>query len=454
MPPSRSPATFPLRALCVALAAVAALVAAGLTTLVPAVAADGLLSQGRPATASSVEGTGYSAGAAVDGSTTTRWSSAVADPQWLRVDLGAPAAISRVVLIWENAYATAFRIQTSNDGTSWTDAYATTTGTGGAQTIDLTATGRHVRMYGTSRGTGYGYSLWEMRVYGTGGSPATPRPSPTYTDEVTHHEFQANCSWTANRPDDPIVYPGLPGASHMHTFVGNRTTHAGSTAASLLGGGTSCTNPHDRSAYWFPSFYKGDQLIQPTGDQVIYYKSGILEYWRVQPFPQGLRFVVGSPYASLEEFRDAPGAVEGFECGDLSRSWDIPRSCAAGTQVNVRYQAPSCWDGVNLDSADHKSHMAYPDGGYCPAGHPVAVPMLEFKIAFPADGDLSQARLSSGRGYTWHYDFFNAWDDPAILDALVTHCINGGLQCNPRGYDLYKPHRGAALTEDFQLPRP
>ena len=269
---------------------------------------------------------------------------------------------------------------------------------------------------------------------------------------MTHHEFQANCSLTANRPDDPIVYPGLPGASHMHTFVGNRTTNASSTASSLLGGGTSCTNPHDRSAYWFPSFYKGTQLVEPTGNQVIYYKSGILNYWEVQPFPQALRFVVGSPTATLAEFRDSPGTVEGFECGDISRSWDIPTSCVAGSQVNVRYQSPSCWDGVNLDSPNHKSHMSYPVGGYCPATHPVAVPMLEFKIAFPASGDLSQARLASGRGYTWHYDFFNAWDNPAILDALVTHCINGGLQCNPRGYDLYKPHRGAALTENFELP--
>ncbi|WP_237109667.1 DUF1996 domain-containing protein, partial [Nonomuraea sp. MG754425] len=319
-------------------------------------------------------------------------------------------------------------------------------------TIDLTATGRYIRMHGTTRATGYGYSLWEFQVYGTGGATSTPRPRPTFTDEVTHHEFQANCSMTANRPDDPIVFPGLPGASHMHTFIGNRTTDAASTSGSLLAGATSCTNPHDRSAYWFPSFYKGDQLIAPTGNQVVYYKSGILEYWRVQPFPQGLRFVVGSPTATLAEFRDSPGAVEGFECGDLSHSWDIPASCPAGTQVNVRYQAPSCWDGVRLDSPDHKAHMAYPAGGYCPASHPVAVPMLEFKIAFPADGDLSQARLSSGRGYSWHYDFFNAWDNLAILDALVTHCINGGLQCDPRGYDLYKPHRGAALTPDFQLP--
>ncbi|MFI7055441.1 DUF1996 domain-containing protein [Streptosporangium canum] len=452
MHPSRSPGRFRPGLVAATLAALIALVAAGLTIITPAAAAATPLSQGRPASASSVEGGGYGAGAAFDGNGGTRWASAYSDPQWLQVDLGATAAISQVVLDWEGAYGRAFKIQTSADGTSWTDIYSTTTGTGGDQTLDVSGSGRYVRMYGTTRSGGYGYSLWEFKVYGTGGTGSTPAPSPTFTDAVTHHEFQANCSWTADRPDDPIVYPGLPGASHMHTFVGNKTTNAGSTASSLLGGGTSCTNPHDRSAYWFPSFYKGSQLIQPTGNQVVYYKSGILEYWRVQSFPQGLRFVVGSPTATLEQFRDSPGTVEGFECGDISHSWDIPASCPAGSQVNVRYQSPSCWDGVHLDSADHKSHMAYPVNGYCSAGHPVPVPMLEFKIAFPASGDLSQARLASGRGYSWHYDFFNAWDNPAILNALVTHCINGGLQCNPRGYDLYKPHRGAALTENFELP--
>jgi hypothetical protein len=436
-----------------AVTAVIALIAAGLTAVSPASAADVPLSQDRPATASSTEGAGYAAGAAFDGDRTgTRWSSAASDPQWLQVDLGATATISQVVLTWETAYATAYRIQVSGDGSTWTDVYSTTTGTGGTETLNVSGTGRYVRMYGTTRATGYGYSLWEFQVYGTGGDGSEPVPSPTFTDQVTHHEFQADCSVTAVRPDDPIVFPGQPGASHVHTFAGNTTTDAFSTPASLLAGGTSCTNPHDRSAYWFPSFYVGDQLIRPIGNQVIYYKSGILEYWRVRPFPRGLRFVAGSPMSTLEEFRDSPGAVEGFECGDSSHNWDIPQSCVAGSQVNVRFQAPSCWDGVHLDSADHKSHMAYPVGGYCPPSHPVAVPMLEFKIAFPASGDLSQARLASGRGYSWHYDFFEAWDDPAILAALVTHCINGGLQCDPRGYDQYKPHRGAALTEDFELP--
>ncbi len=126
-----------------------------------------LLSQGHPATASSVQGAGYPAANAVDGNTATRWSSAFSDPQWLQVDLGATHTISQVVLNWEAAYGKAFQIQTSNDGTTWTTTYSTTTGTGGIQTLPVTGTGRYVRMYGTQRATGYGYSLWEFQIYGS-----------------------------------------------------------------------------------------------------------------------------------------------------------------------------------------------------------------------------------------------------------------------------------------------
>jgi hypothetical protein len=102
-------------------------------------------------------------------------------------------------------------------------------------------------------------------------------------DLVTHHEFQANCSVTTHLPDDPIVFPGLPGASHMHTFLGNQSTKASSTNDSLKAGQTNCRTPDDKSAYWFPL---------------------------------GIRFVVGSPAATQEQFRTIPGAVEGWECGD------------------------------------------------------------------------------------------------------------------------------------------
>ncbi|MEU8612800.1 discoidin domain-containing protein, partial [Actinoplanes sp. NPDC048791] len=91
-------------------------------------AADSLLSQGRPATASSQEGADVAAALAVDGNAGTRWSSQFSDPQWLRVDLGTTATISQVVLQWEGAYAKAYKIQTSADGTTWTDIHSTTTG--------------------------------------------------------------------------------------------------------------------------------------------------------------------------------------------------------------------------------------------------------------------------------------------------------------------------------------
>ena len=146
-----------------------------------------LLSQGRPATSSSVESAALGAAAALDGDSTTRWGSREgSDPQWLQVDLGTPHGITHVVLSWEAAYATAYQIQTSIDGSTWQTLYTTSAGNGGSDDLTgLSGTGRYVRMYGTGRGTQYGYSLWEFRVYGTGTvaspSPTRPTPSPSAT---------------------------------------------------------------------------------------------------------------------------------------------------------------------------------------------------------------------------------------------------------------------------------
>ncbi|MEU4565239.1 discoidin domain-containing protein [Micromonospora sp. NPDC023956] len=152
-------------------ALVAALTPTALTP--PVQAAPVLLSQGRPATASSTENAGTPAGAAVDGDTGTRWSSAAGDPQWLQVDLGSRATLSQVTLVWEAAHARAFQIQTSDDGSTWTTVWSTAAGTGGTQTLTVSGSGRYVRMYGTVRATGYGYSLWEFRIYGETGTAPT-----------------------------------------------------------------------------------------------------------------------------------------------------------------------------------------------------------------------------------------------------------------------------------------
>ncbi|HUN36132.1 MAG TPA: glycoside hydrolase family 3 C-terminal domain-containing protein, partial [Trebonia sp.] len=125
------------------------------------------LAMDQPTTASSVQsGTDYTAYYATDGDPGTRWSSAPSDPQWLEVDLGAAQQICSVGIEWEAAYATAFSVQVSNDNATWTTVYSTTTGAGGNQTFPISTTARYVRMYGTARGTQFGYSIFEFDVYG------------------------------------------------------------------------------------------------------------------------------------------------------------------------------------------------------------------------------------------------------------------------------------------------
>jgi beta-glucosidase-like glycosyl hydrolase len=195
----------------------------------PAQAAGTLLSQGKPTTASTIENAGTPAAAATDGDPGTRWSSAFSDPQWVQVDLGATASIDRVVLTWEAAYATAFQIQTSADASNWTPIHSTTAGTGGTQTLDVTGSGRYVRLLGTARGTGWGYSLWEFQVYGT--PSAVSGPPISQFKQVTASSWEggnapaaaldgrASTRWSSQFSDPQWLRVDLGGAATITQVV-------------------------------------------------------------------------------------------------------------------------------------------------------------------------------------------------------------------------------------------
>jgi len=125
-----------------------------------------LLSQGRPAVASSVQAP-FVAANAVDGNTGTRWGSNFNNNEWIYVDLGATYNLSRVVLNWEAAYASGYQIQVSANTTTWTSIFTTTTGNGGIDDLAVTGTGRYVRVLCTVRATQFGCSLFEFQVFGT-----------------------------------------------------------------------------------------------------------------------------------------------------------------------------------------------------------------------------------------------------------------------------------------------
>jgi hypothetical protein len=389
----------------------------------PAAAADPPVSQGKPATASPVESTAFPASAAVDGNPATRWSSGFADPQWLRVDLGTTTSIAQVVVNWEAAYAADYTIQTSANGTTWTTIHTVVGGTGGNQTFNVSGSGRYVRLHSTRRATQWGTSVFEFQVFST-----APPTGPI----VRVAEFLADCPFTHRLPDDPIVFPGLPGASHMHSFFGNTTTNAHSTVATLLAGGTNCNPVTDLSSYWVPTLYAGGVAVEPTGTTFYYLGEGVRDdvIARIQPLPLGLRIVAGNARAT------APDAttISRWSClhaGHVPPGKDFV-NCPAGTMLESYLDFPQCWNGRDLDSADHKSHMAYPVNGDCPATHPVPLPKLRQVLRYPVTGDPSRFRLSSGAGFTMHADFFNAWPE-AEMAQRVRDCIRPIIKCGANG---------------------
>ncbi len=140
--------------------------------------ADINLALNKPVTASSSESSVQAPHYAVDGNGDSRWASEHSDNQWIAVDLGQVYAISRIRLNWEYAHGREYRLQVSSDGAQWTTIHSEANSDGGIDDIHVTGQGRYVRMQGVKRATPWGYSLWELEVYGTQPAAAPPAPLP------------------------------------------------------------------------------------------------------------------------------------------------------------------------------------------------------------------------------------------------------------------------------------
>ncbi|WDZ86622.1 DUF1996 domain-containing protein [Micromonospora cathayae] len=253
---------------------------------------------------------------------------------------------------------------------------------------------------------------------------------------VRGSEFRADCTSKGRALDDPIVRWGQAGASHMHEFFGNRTTDAYSTLQSLDNGTTTCNPSADLSAYWVPTLYQNGVAKAP--EHVTVYYQGLTDRLNVKPHPRGLKIVVGNALATSPDQNPAAR----WSCRGYPQSSPDFLSCPAGSKLETYLDFPTCWDGKNLDSPDHKSHMAFGIGGvggYCPASHPVPVPRLELLITYPVTGgglSLGGTRngvnVTNAPGYTFHGDFFNAWNE-AELKRRVDGCIVAGYICGNDG---------------------
>ena len=262
------------------------------------------------------------------------------------------------------------------------------------------------------------------------------------------------------KSDDPIVYPGQPGKSHLHQFFGNDTTDANSTYASLRAAGNStCMSPLNRSAYWMPAVLNGlGKVVRPDYVTIYYKRRPLTDPIVSDPnhpqyqgqgikLPNGLRFIFGRDMLNLA----APqtGAMS-FACdgptAPTGKSWknfeDAQAECSVGNRIGARINAPDCWDGKSLDSPDHRSHVSYGsygDWGYykCPTTHPYVIPAFTMAAWFTQAAGETYSLVSDDmdtspghkRGDTFHADFFMAWD-PVVHDMWEKNCIDKMLNCS------------------------
>lgn len=239
--------------------------------------------------------------------------------------------------------------------------------------------------------------------------------------------FLTVCKFSHRKADDPIVFPGRPGLSHGHTFVGNESTDAFSTPKSLRAASTTCDRAEDTAAYWAPTLLVDNQPVTPV-EATVYYRRRTIQ--RVRAFPQGLEMVAGDSHSMAPQSL----RVTWWDCGDragVAPSSTVP-TCpdARGSSLRLHVRFPDCWNGRQLDSPDHKSHMAYSSRGRCDALHAVAVPSLSITMQYPVAGGVG-VELSSMGQFSGHADFVNAWQQ-GELERLVDYCLNALRICGSR----------------------
>jgi hypothetical protein len=300
----------------------------------------------------------------------------------------------------------------------------------------------------------------QIPVVGSGTLNLIPAPAIAGRDPNNNGgEFRVRCRVSHLAKDDPIVYPNIPGAAHLHAFFGNAGINAYSTNESLrtTGNSTCSGGIANRSGYWIPA------LIDTTTGKpanvygvTTYYKSdtdpATTANYTTAP-PKGLRMIAGNQKPlSIADSSASFLCMDAYQ-GSVIWESDHIKSCGDNTdryQIRAKIAFPQCWDGKNLDSPDHQSHMAYAckfgecelaNGTIgktvngCPASHPVLIPQVTVNANFDNLNPTHLYRLSSDNystkypgGYSLHADWMNGWDE-TIMNRIIKSCMLGHKNC-------------------------
>ncbi|MFD5289260.1 DUF1996 domain-containing protein [Streptomyces rochei] len=270
--------------------------------------------------------------------------------------------------------------------------------------------------------------------------------------------FTTECGVNENdlfNSDNLIAAPGVDnGAHHVHDYVGNQDNDAFSSDEDLANADTSCRNQGDRSTYYWPvlrlqdgteEFDANDQgggaegnvgrILKPARAELRFVGN---QQGDVVAMPKFLRIITGDAksFTNGDANANSSWSCTGFEDRQVTDKYPL---CPEGSQVVRTANFQSCWDGQNIDSANHRDHMAFvqEDGG-CPNGFQ-AVPQLQVRLVY----DIPTPVVENGqvrnpyavdsfpeqlhKPITDHNDFINVMDED-LMDEVV-RCINSGEDC-------------------------
>lgn len=281
----------------------------------------------------------------------------------------------------------------------------------------------------------------------TGFSDYRIKPT-TEVGPTTGGAFRIVCTPSHMSNDDPIVYPNQKGAAHHHTFFGNTSVAYNSNlmAFSTTGNSTCKGGIMNRSAYWVPSMIDTATNTAKTPEVAIfYYKTGRTPGNLIISPPKGLRMIAGNSKAT-----NSSTSTANFTClpalgvkKPFYGWYKTIQNCGVGETMQMNVAFPQCWDGKNLDSPDHQSHMAYTQrllttANKCPATHPKSVPQVtvNFNYKITTANLTKNWRLASDNydkslagGYSSHADWVNGWDEK-IIAGFVKNCLNKNIDCH------------------------
>ncbi|MFL6240333.1 MAG: DUF1996 domain-containing protein [Actinomycetes bacterium] len=272
----------------------------------------------------------------------------------------------------------------------------------------------------------------------------TAKASP---DDPYGPEFIVTCHLSHRLPDDPIAHPGEPGDSHLHDFYGSDSTDADSTVRSMQASTTSCDRPLDTAGYWTPTVYRNGKKVHVYAETIYYRNIG--RHKDIRAYPLGFKMLAGNPKAtSAQSLKVVEWACRIPHDGHKGAWSAKPPVCTNGYKLVMKVWFPDCWNGTDLDSPDHQSHVAYSSHqGVCPAGFPVHIPEIAMTakldvptVPGPPDpggtaGYYDEAiTLSSGSVYTLHGDFWNTWNMPE-LRRLIQYCLVEFNPCPSPGFN-------------------